>query len=80
MRYEADVDAEVQSSPGLVHSDLVHSLSLVHHFWVTNFFMYRRFAVSWVSVQVAWVTFCVSFDNFLQISHCRYPKYFYPIK
>ena len=41
---------------------------------------YRRFAVSWVSVQVAWVTFCVSFDNFLQISHCRYPKYFYPIK
>ena len=41
---------------------------------------YRRFTVSWVSVKVAWVTFCVSFDNFLQISHCRYPKYFYPIK
>ena len=30
---------------------------------------YRRFAVSWVSVKVAWVTFYVSFDNFLQISH-----------
>ena len=43
-------------------------------------YRYRRFAVSWVSVQVAWVTFCVSFDNFLQISHCRYSKYFYPIK
>ena len=30
---------------------------------------YRHFAVSGVSVQEAWVTFCVSFDNFLQISH-----------
>ena len=45
-----------------------------------TFLNYRRFTVSWVSVKVAWVTFYVSFDNFLQISHCRYSKYYYPIK
>ena len=32
-------------------------------------FLYRRFTVSWVSGKVAWVTFWISFKNFLWISH-----------
>ena len=37
---------------------------------------YRRFTVSWVTVKVAWVTFWLSFKNFLWISYWCYAKYF----
>ena len=37
---------------------------------------YRRFTVSWVTVKVAWVTFWLSFNNFLWISYWCYAKYF----
>ena len=41
---------------------------------------YRRFTVSWVSVKVAWVTFWISFNNFLGPSHWSYQKNFCPTK